>query len=165
MLNTIQIIFDIIVSVLTVFGILWALISKVWGFSELLKRFGTVSSREISIVAELSSFSSLRKDLTDTGIIREKNVKQIDKGHLSEVKDSKLLLVDYTYLTDSELSNVLRDKSSKCGLIIYAPPVSPPRRLPDSVMEAVAKQPYTLLVNFRGRLVNDVLTAMMTTPR
>ena len=162
MLETIDGVLSIIEHLIAIFSALWLISGFLFGFFKLLTRFGMVHSRKISIVADRESFESLSKDLTDTEIFRERNVKRIDSNHLSEVRESKLLLVDYRYVTDAQITDILRDKNPKCGLIIYAPP---PLRLPNDLMETVVNHPYTLLVNFRGRLVNDVLSAMMTTPR
>lgn len=72
-------------------------------------------------------------------------------------------LADYEYVDDSELEKILQDKSSNCGVIIYISPTS--RRIPPNVMQTVNNYPFTFVVNLRGRLISDVLTAMMTTPR
>lgn len=155
---------SIIEHLIAIIPALWLIGGYLFGLFSLLTRFGTIYSRKISIVAD-GNYGDLKQDLTDTGLFRESKVSQITNQRLGEVRDSKLLLVDYRYVTDDELKYIVDNKQTNCGLIVYAPPVNPPRRLPDDLMQRVVNHPHTLVVNFRGRLVNDVLTTMLTTPR
>lgn len=165
MLETTDSVLSIIEHLIAILSALWLISGFLFGFFKLLARFGTIHSRKISIVADVGDFDALKTDLTNTGIFKGSKVSRIDNQHLGNVRNSKLLLVDYRYVTDDQLTDILRDKNPKCGLIIYAPRVTPPKQLPNDLMEKIGNHPYTLVVNFRGRLVNDVLTAMMTTPR
>ena len=163
MLGTVETILAIIVSLITILSALWVLISKVWGFSELLKRFGTIRSRKIAIIADPAALALLSADITNAKIIRQENICPIDVGHLDTVSDHRLILLNYGSVDEDQFRRILDKKQPNSGLIIYAPP---PSRLPDNLMSEIRdNHPYTLVVNFRGRLVNDVLTAMMTTPR
>lgn len=163
MLEIIKTVLEIIVNLVAVFAILWGFIGKFLGFSEFLKRFGSLRSRKMAIVADSDAFTLLSTDLTNAKIIRSENIRQIDTGHLDTVSDHRLILLHYGSVNEAQFRRILDKKQPNSGLIIYAPP---PLRLPDNFMSEIRdNHPYTLVVNFRGRLVNDVLTAMMTTPR
>ena len=158
-------ILQIIVSIITILGAVWAflrfVVPRLLGFSELIRRIGMVWSRKISVAADRDAFESLKKDIKNAGIMKDKNISHIDSGHLSDVSKSNVVLVDYASIHEDGLRTILDKMQPDAGLIIYA---KIPFRLPDDLMQKVCDSPYTIVVNFRGRLVNDILVALMTTP-
>ena len=157
----IQNIYTLILIISAVFAVLVAVILKLSGFVELLRRVGMVGARKISIAADIDAFESLRRDILSAKFIKKKNINQIDAGHLSDVSKCNVVLVDYASIQEAGLRTILSKMQPDAGLIIYA---KIPHRLPDDLMRKVCDSPYTIVANFRGRLVNDVLVALMTTP-
>ena len=52
-------------------------------------------------------------------------------------------------------------KSDTCALIIYVPRVL--GLIPEEQMKKLDESRNTAITNFRGRLLNDIVTAMITT--
>jgi len=59
------------------------------------------------------------------------------------------------------LADILNKKPDECALIVYAPYGR--GRIPDEQMKQLDGTRNTAVTNFRGRLLNDIVTAMITT--
>ena len=134
------------------------------GIGQLLYRLGLGRwRRKISILADSDVFASLKTDLVSSGVFRGKNVDHITKNDLSKVKDCSLLLVNYGSFTEREVKTIIKNKKSNAGMVVYFPDFSPTNRLPEDVVTLINNEPHTVLVNFRGRLINDVLVTLLST--
>ena len=71
-----------------------------------------------------------------------------------------MILYDYWKLPEC-INDVLRNKQKGAGLIVYSS--ANKQSVPGDVVEMVNKEPFTVLVNMRGRLVNDILITLMST--
>ena len=137
----------------------WAL-----GIAPLMYRLGLGRwSRKISIAAESSVYDSLKTDLIDSGVFREKNIQQISKTTLSKAKDANLMLVHYASFDENEIKTIISNKKSSAGMVVYFPDFSPTNRIPDDVSKLINNEPHSVLVNFRGRLINDILVTLLST--
>lgn len=158
-----------IVGVLTtVFAIclfIWAVISWILGVYPLFLRLGFGRwSRKISIVANDDMFSSLETDLVDTGVFRKKNIYQIKTDTLSKVRETTLALVHYQSFTEDQIKTILSNKKSNAGFIFYFPEFTPPSVvISPEMMRAINNQQFTTIVNMRGRLINDIITTLLST--
>jgi len=158
-----------IVGVLTtVFGVglfIWAAVSWALGIFPLFLRLGFGRwKRKIDIVAKDDIYSSLKTDLMDTGIFREKNIYQIKKETLSKIKNSTLALIHYQSFTEDEIKIILSFKKSNAGFIFYFPEFTPPTTMiPSVMMKEINNQQFTTIVNMRGRLMNDIVTTLLST--
>lgn len=112
------------------------------------------------IVSTNDGGQTLKKDLVDSGVFREKNVTVANDNSLADIKDNDLILYDYWELPEC-INDVLRNKQKGAGLIVYSPANN--KRMPVDVVEMINKEPFTVLVNMRGRLVNDILVTLMST--
>lgn len=121
--------------------------------------------RKIAIVSNTEMYSLLRKDLVDSGIFREKNISPISSQSLSEIKDSDLLLVHYQSFTEEEVKTILANKKSKAGMVFYFPEFAPEegRMISKEMLKQINVKENTTVVNFRGRLLNDIITTLITT--
>lgn len=149
------------VAVLSFFGLVlgWLL-----GISPLLYRLGLGRwLRKISIVANSDNFTALKADMVDSGVFRERNINHISGQHLSKVKEANLLLLDYGSFTEQQVKTVISNKPSDAGMVVYFPGFSQTNRIPDDIAKLINNEPHTVLVNFRGRLINDVLTTLLST--
>ena len=61
----------------------------------------------------------------------------------------------------AQLDEILRIKSDSDAMIIYAPQKE--GFIDDASLEKINSQRNAIIVNFRGRLLNDILTSMNTT--
>lgn len=138
--------------------ILWAL-----GIGPLLWRLGLGRwMRKITIVADAEHYSQLKKVLVDSGVFREGNISQINNQSIAEVKDRGLLLVHYQSFTSDQIKEILANKKSQAGMVFYFPQTDG-TRIPDDIFKQITEKENTTIVNLRGRLLNDVVTTLITT--
>jgi len=141
--------------------IFWAL-----GITPLLWRLGLGRwMRKIAIAANTEAYNSLKTDLIGSGIFREKNIEQITAEHLSKIKNHSVVVVHYQSFTEQEIHELLNDKQSTCGMIFYFPRsnTTEEEKIPQQMMLAIGKKENTVVVNFRGRLLNDIIITLITT--
>lgn len=159
---------DIIGILVTVFSIglfIWAVISWCLGIFPLFLRLGFGRwRRKIAIVASDEKYSLLKSDLVDTGIFREKNIYQITKDSLAKIKDVTLGLIHYQSFSEVEIQTILANKKANAGFIFYFPEFTPPTTIiPPDIMKTINDQQFTTIVNMRGRLINDIVTTLLST--
>lgn len=151
--------------ILAVIGALSLVVLAMGAISRLGKaawRFGlALYGKKIMIISDGDDYHDLEEDLSSSGLIKKKNVLHISNKQLSKAKNALLLIVVYDYLNNSDFQNVIRNKSTRCGLIVHCPPEK--GRIAAEEMELLSKSTFTALCNFRGRLVNDVLLMMLST--
>lgn len=146
-------------------GIILHIIAWFLGITPLLLRLGFGRwFRKIAIVANPDMYSVLKKDLIDSGIFRTKNISEaITEASISDVKNHNLLLVHYQSFNETQIKSILANKKSCAGMIFYFPEFSPENRISDHIRDEISNTPNTTLVNFRGRLLNDIVTTLITT--
>ena len=59
------------------------------------------------------------------------------------------------------IDEILNEKPDKCALVVYAPYNLP--RIPEDQMVKLDGKRHTAVTQFRGRLLNDIVTSMITT--
>ncbi len=141
-----------------------AVVGWVLGIAPLMYRLGLGRwSRKINIAAEGSAYSSLETDLIDSGVFRKNNIQPISKSTLSKVKDANLILIDYASFTEAEIKTIISNKKSSAGMVVYFPDFSPTNRIPEDISKLINNEPHSVLANFRGRLINDILVTLLST--
>lgn len=167
LINLIRLFLEVIGGITTLISLIifiLAVISWFLGVYPLFVRLGFSRwSRKIAIVADSQAYASLKSDLVDTGIFREKNIFQISDSSLSKVKTSSLILVNYQSFTENEIKTILSYKKPTAGVIIYFPGFSNTNRIADDIRDLINNEPFTTTVNFRGRLINDILVTLLST--
>lgn len=168
LIEFVRLVIEVVGAFTTVFAIglfVWAVISWCMGVFPLFLRLGFGRwSRKIAIIASDEQYSSLKTDLVDTGIFREKNIYQIKKDSLAKVKEATLALVHYQSFNAGEIKTILANKKSNAGFIFYFPEFTPPTTvIPVEMMKEINNQQFTTIVNMRGRLVNDIVTTLLST--
>jgi len=132
------------------------------GILPALIRLGNgLAKRKIAIFAKSDTLSSLTSLLTDSGLILEENIVHIAKeGDFGKAEGSTLYLVYWPDWKDKTIE-IKNKKLDGEALVIYAPYAG--GRIPDNIMAELDKGRNVAVVNFRGRLLNDIVTAMITT--
>lgn len=118
-----------------------------------------LSRREIAIFAE-EEFESLKDTLIDSKIFSKKNIVKIDRKSIKKANSISLLLIHWKCF-ENEIDNILDIKEDSDALIIYAP--QDEGFIEKEILKKLNLQRNTIIVNFRGRLLNDILTSMITT--
>lgn len=160
------VIFGGITATLVLLGFILNFVFWVLGIWPLLWRLGFGRwFRKIAIVANAEVYNQLKKDLVDSGIFRENNISPISTQSLAEIKDRDLLLVHYQSFSEQEIKTILANKRSKAGMVFYFPEFSPQtgKKIPDEMLKQISNKENTTVVNFRGRLLNDIITTLITT--
>lgn len=150
------------ISVITIFlGVLSRVIGWFFGITPIMLRLGiALRKRDIAIFCDNGdSFDDLKTVLTSSGIFRCKNIFHIKKNTIETAKNKTIFLVDWETFKDNidEVFNVRKDEHT--AIVIYAKPAC----IPHDEMNKIANRPHTVVVNFKGRLLNDVLTSLITT--
>lgn len=168
LLNFLTVFVNIVGALTTIFAIclfVWAIISWTLGVYPLFLRLGFGRwSRKIAIVSNDNMYSSLKTDLVDTGVFREKNIYQIKEDALSKIKETTLALVHYQSFSEDQIKIILSYKKSNAGFIFYFPEFTPPSIvISPEMMKAINNEQFTTIVNMRGRLINDIVTTLLST--
>lgn len=168
LLNFLALFVNIVGVLTTLFAIclfIWAVISWILGVYPLFLRLGFGRwSRKIAIVANDNMYLSLKTDLVDTGVFREKNIYQIKEDTLSKVKETTLALVHYQSFTEDQIKNILLNKKSSAGFVFYFPEFTAPSVvIPLEMMKLINNEQFTTIVNMRGRLINDIVNTLLST--
>ena len=137
-----------------------------FGVAPMIKRFGLVRwFRKIYILAEGDMYDDLKKDLEDSGVFRKRNIFKITKNHLLDVKDIDFALIHYQSFTKNTVKQILKDRKPKAGFVFYYPEFDPQngKMIPRDMIKLINKHQFTTVVNFRGRLINDLVTTLLST--
>lgn len=116
-----------------------------------------LSKRKIAIFAG-KEYSSLDSMFKDSKIFT--STVQIHKNDLTKAEKETIYLVHWNEHKDN-IDNILLLKKDSTPLIIYAP--THEGRIEDESMAKINLHRNAVVVNFRGRLLNDVLTSLITT--
>ena len=149
-------------SVVLVVGIIWGL--TLWGRGVLpvLLRVGNgLAKRKIAVFAKGDNVNSLKTLLTDSGLFREKNIFAITKPEDLGCADNASVYLVHWHDCSDDMDEILAKKPNECPMIVYAPYNM--GRIPDDQMTNLDGKRHTAVTNFRGRLLNDIVTAMITT--
>lgn len=127
----------------------------------LIRLGGGLAARKIAVFAKNDNLASLVNLLLDSKLFKEKNIwtitKKEDLGRAERASVYLVLWRDW----EEEIEDILAKKPDSCALIVYAPPDG--GRIPNETMNRLEGTRNTAVANFRGRLLNDVVTAMITT--
>jgi hypothetical protein len=144
-------------------SVLWVIVAAIgWicGVTPLIFRLGmALSKRNIAIFGTSEKFESLKSTLVDSNLFKERSIIHIKRDNIEKAKQETLFLVDWETAGDNIERIFSARKSSQTAILIYAKPKS----IPQDKMDAIVDMPNTVIVNARGRLLNDVLTSLITT--
>lgn len=151
-----------ITAIISILGLFYVVVCWFLGITPMLRRLGLGRwFRKVYIAAKGEAYNNLRSDLIDSGVFREKNIHQITSKSIAKTKNSDLTLLDYKSFSEDEVKRIISNKQSRAGLVVYFPGGS--GRIADDVLTLINNEPHTVLVNFRGRLINDLLVTLLST--
>ena len=130
-------------------------------FPALLNLGNGLAKRRIAIFARGDDLTSLKALLVDSGLFRAENLIEVtSRKDLGKAEEASLYLVNWHDWSDC-IKDVLAMKKDKCPLLVYAPYNM--GRIPDEQMVFLDGERNTAVTNFRGSLLNDIVSAMITT--
>jgi len=164
-METIKTFFDFagyISTVVVIVGAIAGIIVWLRGISPALYRLGNgLAKRKIAVFAKNDNAVSLKSLLTDSKLFKRNNIFEITcKDDIGKAEEASVYLVHWHDWAD-DISEILTKKPDKCAMVVYAPYNK--GRISDEQMKNLDGKRYTALTNFRGRLLNDIVTAMITT--
>ncbi len=144
----------------TILIIMYTIVLVVKGVFSVWYRLGLVlSKRKIAVFAEGQKFNELKNLLLDSDLFIEKNIEQIDQNSIKKAENFTLLLV-YFMTFREKIDEILAVKRDKTALIIYMPHED--GRIEEDVVKKINSHRNSIIVNMRGRLLNDIFTVMIT---
>lgn len=149
-------------TVIVLITVIASIVAWFRGILPAILRLGNgLSKRKIAIFAKGDNVESLQSLLTDSKLFRKKNIfKVTSKEDLGKAEAASVYLVHWHDWAD-DVPEILSKKPDKCPMIVYAP--YDKGRIPDDQMKNIDGKRNTAVTNFRGRLLNDIVTAMITT--
>lgn len=148
-------------TILMIAGFLYTAYLVIKGVFPVWYRLGMgLSKRKIAIFAS-TEFESLKSMLVDSKIFERKNVIQINKNDLSKAEKETVFLVHWKDF-QGKIDDILAFKKDSTALIVYAPQ-GEGKIEPQEKMDKINSHRNAVVVNFRGRLLNDILTSLITT--
>jgi len=164
-METIKTILDFsgyISTIIVLVAVITGAIILIRGISPVLYRLGNgLAKRKIAIFAKGDNAVSLKSLLTDSKLFRQKNIFEItSKEDIGKAEEASIYLV-YWHDWADDISEILNQKPDKCAMVVYAP--YDKGKIPDEQMKNLDGKRHTAVTNFRGRLLNDIVTAMITT--
>jgi hypothetical protein len=113
-----------------------------------------LSNRKIAVFAE-NDFINFKSMLLDSGIFKENNIEQITNESLSKGEKHTMMLVNYMDFKD-KIEKILSYKKDSDSLIIYAPQSG--EKIELELLNKINENRNSIVVNMKGRLLNDILT-------
>lgn len=131
------------------------------GISPALWRLGRgLASRKIAIFASGDDFNSLRDMLVDSNLFKTKNICQITERECKKAEGYSVFLVHWKSAS-AHFDEVLNAKKDATALIVYAP--QDEGILQPENIKKLNQHRNAILVNMRGRLLNDIVSSLITT--
>jgi len=150
--STVVVVISVVVGI-----ILWAK-----GILPVLLRLGNgLAKRKIAIFAKGENLTSLKSLLTNSELFNEKNILGITKKEDVGAAECATVYLVFWHDWSDDIADILQQKKDGCALIVYAPRDLGP--IPEEQMKNLDGKRNTAVTNFRGRLLNDIVTAMITT--
>jgi hypothetical protein len=147
-------------TLLAVAGLLYAIYLLTKGLLPVWYRLGMgLAKRKIAVFAT-DEFANLQGMLIDSHLFKQKNILHIDRESLKKGVSATLILVHWKPFK-AHIDEILRIKSDSDAMIIYAPQKE--GFIDDASLDKINSERNAIIVNFRGRLLNDILTSMITT--
>jgi len=149
-------------SILFLITVITGLVMWAKGVLPVLIRIGNgLSKKQIVIFAKNDNLTSLKKLLFDSGLFNKKKISEVStKGDLGVAENKNVYLVFWHDWSDciDDILNLMEDKTA---LIVYAPQEL--GFISKEAMEKLNNKRNVMVTNFRGRLLNDITTSIITT--
>lgn len=84
-------------------------------------RFGKgIAWKKVFIVADSNTRQELKSDVVRSGIIKKRNILEKTDGQISDLAGARLLVLEYGYLGADRVQEIVSNKCSDCGVLVYA---------------------------------------------
>jgi len=133
------------------------------GILPVLFRLGKgLSKRKIAIFAKSDNLTSLKSLLLDSELFSEKNIVKITSNDdIGKAEESTLFLIFWHDWGKKDIDEILNKKTDKTALVIYAP--QDKGFISKEDFKKINKERNVSIANLRGRLLNDIVSSLITT--
>jgi hypothetical protein len=146
--------------IIAVFNLFYRIIFTIIGVSPIIIRIGKgIWRRKIGIIGNVEAFSTLSSCIIESGIFKKNNVVHIPIETLDKSKSYSVLLVDWESSKEHIDNILINRKNHNTAIIVFAKSGT----IPQDMMPTIANNSNTVVVNFKGRLINDLLNSLITT--
>lgn len=120
-----------------------------------------LSKRQIALFARGEHLQTIKNVVLRSSLFQERNLIEISSlAEFDSHEDADFFIVYYADWKD-HFHKILTAKKEQMPLLVYSPTSDP--RIDAGVMQEIDLKRNTAVSNFRGRLLNDIFTAMITT--
>jgi hypothetical protein len=132
------------------------------GILPVLFRLGKgLAKRKIAIFAKSNNLTSLKSLLLDSKLFSEKNIVKITSiDDFGKAEESTLFLIFWPDW-ENDIDSILNKKTDKTALVIYAP--RDKGLISEEDFKKINKERNVSIANLRGRLLNDIISFLITT--
>jgi len=132
------------------------------GIAPVLLRLGNgLATRKIAIFASGDNLTSLKALLVGSRLFKSRNIFEVPQARDIECAEGASIYLVYWPDWAANIDDILRHKPDSCALIVYQP--YDQGRIPEEQMKQLDGKRHTAVTNFRGRLLNDIVTSIITT--
>lgn len=132
------------------------------GILPVLFRLGNgLVKRKIAIFAKSDNLNSLKSLLLDSELFSEKNIIEITSNNDFGKSEKSTLFLIFWHDWEKDIDNILNKKADKTALVIYAP--RDKGSISEEDFKKINKERNVSIANLRGRLLNDIISFLITT--
>lgn len=141
-------------------GFLYTTFLIVKGVIPVWYRLGRSLSKGKIAIFSTTQYSSLRNMMIDAKLFQEKNIMEVGTHEINRAKKANLFLVHWNDYKN-EIDQILNIKEDWTALVIYAPKNEGIIEN-QAILDKINSHRNSVIVNFRGRLLNDILISLIT---
>lgn len=119
-----------------------------------------LARRNIAIFAEVEEFSGLKDMLVDSKLFKPKNIHQIQINNIKKADNYTVFLVHWSKYKNN-INDIVTMKKDSTALVIYSPQNE--GMIDSESLNLINSHRNSIIVNFRGRLINDIFVSLITT--
>ena len=133
------------------------------GILPVLFRLGNgLAKRKIAIFAKGDNLKSLKSLILDSELFSVKNIIEITSNNdFGKSEKSTLFLIFWHNWEGKDIDEILNKKTDKTALVIYAP--QDKGFISEEDFKKINKERNVSIANLRGRLLNDIISSLITT--
>jgi hypothetical protein len=151
-----------VATIIVLVAVVRRIVFWIQGISPALRSLGNgLRNRKIALFARNENLGGIREALLRSKVFREENIFGIERPEdIGSARDASVFVMYWPDWAD-HLDAILNKKDDATPLIVYCPRTAGP--ISNGDMEKIDGHRNTAISNFRGRLLNDIVTAMITT--
>ncbi|MCK5062158.1 hypothetical protein KAR28_06470 [Candidatus Parcubacteria bacterium] len=149
-------------SIIVISSIVIGIVLWVKGIFPVLLRLGNgLARKKIAIFAKNNNSSSLKNLLIDSGLFSKNNIYSVTSINDIGVAENKSIYLVFWHDWQDNIDEILSRVKDNTALIVYAPQEL--GFIPKETMAKLNGKRNVVVTNFRGRLLNDITTSIITT--